>query len=368
VGPVAKQLVDICHREDPTRPVTLGCNNPEGAVKSGYAKTLDVFGINYHGSGYKTLKGTMLLLGSETASALSSRGEYGLTLNDKGRLEIQTKFHHQCTSYDLLAPDWGCTAESDLKLLRDSPWVAGEFVWTGFDYLGEPTPYKWPSRSSYFGIVDTCGFPKDRYYLYQSQWSGKPMVHILPHWNWEGFEGKAIPVWCFSNADSVELFLNGKSLGEKNQPEKESLHFQWSVPYAAGSLKAVAKKDGKVVATAEVRTAGKPARLIMKSDRQTIRANGVDLAFVQVRVVDQDGNACPNADNTVAFDIEGPGTIAGVDNGDATSHESFQAGRHAAYHGLCLAVIEAGRQKSQIRLTATAKGIPSATVTIPVDK
>ena len=244
--------------------------------------------------------------------------------------------------------------------------MAGEFVWTGFDYIGEPTPFSWPSRSSYFGIVDLCGFPKDRYYLYQSQWTEKPLVHILPHWNWQGFEGKKIPVWCFSNGESVELFLNGKSLGEKDWKSAKRLHLEWQVPYEPGVLQAVAKKGGKTIAVDEVRTAGKPAKLVLSPDRKQLHADGEDLSYVEVKILDKDGNLCPNADNAVAFSIDGPGVIAGVDNGDPTNHEPFKGRSHKAFHGLGLAVIQAGREAGEVRLKASADGLESATTTIAV--
>ena len=236
--------------------------------------------------------------------------------------------------------------------VKNAPWLAGEFVWTGFDYIGEPTPFdrpnndrspaavhQWPARSSYFGIVDLAGFPKDRFYIYQSQWTDKPMVHLLPHWNWEGWEGKKIPVEAYTNADSVELFLNGKSLGEKKKDDLVRLHYEWSVPYEPGTLKAVAKKDGKEVATDEVMTAGKPAKLELKADRSTISADGDDLSYVTVKVVDKDGHVCPNADNKITFAVSGPVTIAGLDNGDPINHEAFQATEHKAFHGLTLAIL-----------------------------
>jgi beta-galactosidase len=247
--------------------------------------------------------------------------------------------------------------------VKNAPWTAGEFVWTGFDYIGEPTPYGWPSRSSCFGIIDLAGFPKDRYYLYQSQWTDKPVIHLLPHWNWKGFEGKEIPVWCFTSAESVELFLNGKSTGRKDFKDTQSLHLEWKVPYEPGVLKAVGKKGGQTIGD-EVRTAGEPARLIVRPDRKQIAADGEDLSFVEVRIADKDGNLCPNADHLIAFSIEGPGRIAGVDNGDPTNHEPFKATRHKAFHGLCLAVIKAARTPGEIRLSATAQGLQSEPVVI----
>ncbi len=365
-GAMARRLSDFCHREDPTRFVTSACSNPGGAVHSGFADALDVFGINYS-IGWYNKEPQRKRVGSETSSALSSRGEYNLVEDKNGKLEIKKTLNNQCTSYDLMNPGWGHTATTSLAALKDHPWMAGEFVWTGFDYIGEPTPFGWPSRSSYFGIVDLCGFPKDRYYLYQSQWTTKPMVHVLPHWNWAGYEGKEIPVWCFSNGDSVELFLNGQSLGEKNFKEtKTRFHLEWQVPYTPGILKAVAKKDGKIVATDEVRTAGAPAKLLLSPDHNKIAADGEDLSFITVKIVDKDGNICPNADQKITFSLTGPAKIVGVDNGDATNHESFKGKEHKAFHGLALVVIQAGHQAGDVHVTATADGLASDTAAVNI--
>jgi beta-galactosidase len=361
-GAMAQRLADICHREDPTRPVTSGVNKMGPAIKNGFSKALDVVGMNYFTGEYAKQRG-QLLVAAETSSALSKRGEYGLELKPDGKVAINLRTNHQCVSYDLDRPGWGCTAEDSLLAVKNAPWTAGEFVWTGFDYIGEPTPYGWPSRSSCFGIIDLAGFPKDRYYLYQSQWTDKPVIHLLPHWNWKGFEGKEIPVWCFTSAESVELFLNGKSTGRKDFKDTQSLHLEWKVPYEPGVLKAVGKKGGQTIGD-EVRTAGEPARLIVRPDRKQIAADGEDLSFVEVRIADKDGNLCPNADHLIAFSIEGPGRIAGVDNGDPTNHEPFKATRHKAFHGLCLAVIKAARTPGEIRLSATAQGLQSEPVVI----
>ena len=361
-GAMAKRLADMCHREDPTRPVTSGVNKMGSAVQNGFTKALDVLGINYFVDNYNSQRG-QLLVAAETSSALSTRGEYGLTLKPDGQVAINTRANNQCVSYDMDRPGWGCTAEDSLLAIKNAPWVAGEFVWTGFDYIGEPTPYGWPSRSSYFGIIDLAGFPKDRYYLYQSQWTDKPVIHLLPHWNWKGFEGKEIPVWCFTNAESVELFINGKSMGSKDFRDTKSLHLEWKVPYEPGVLKAVGKKGGQTIVD-EVRTAGEPTRLIVRPDRKRIAADGADLSFVEVRIVDKDGNLCPNADNQITFGLEGPGEIAGVDNGDPTNHEPFKAAKHKAFHGLCLVVIQAARTPGEIRLSATAQGLQSEPVAI----
>jgi beta-galactosidase len=361
-GEMAKRLADITRREDPTRLVTSGVNKMGPALANGFVKALDVIGMNYFTDQYQAQKGK-LLVAAETSSALSTRGEYGLELTPEGKVNMNMRPNNQCVSYDLDRPNWGCTAEESLLFIKNAPWVAGEFVWTGFDYIGEPTPYHWPSRSSYFGIIDLAGFPKDRYYLYQSQWTDKPVVHLLPHWNWKGFEGKEIPVWCFTNAESVELFLNGKSLGSKDFKDSKSLHLEWKVPYEAGVLKAVAKKDGKTI-TEEVRTAGEPAKLIVRPDRKQIAADGEDLSYVEVSVVDKDGYICPNADNLITFGLEGPGVVVGVDNGDPTNHEPFKASQHKAFHGLCLAVVKAGRSPGEIRLKVTAPGLPAEPVVI----
>ena len=360
---ISKRLSDICHKEDPTRPVTSACNTLDAAVRSGFVKPLDVVGINYQLSSYEKFHGKARLIASETASAVNTRGEYNL-VPDGDSLTIRKELHNQCTAYDISAPNWGNTAESTLKAVRAAPWVAGEFVWTGFDYIGEPTPFPWPSASSYFGIVDLCGFPKDRYFLYQSQWTDKPMVHILPHWNWQGFEGRDIPVWCYSNCESVELFLNGKSLGEKKFSDTKDLHLLWKVPYAAGTLRAIAKTNGRAVCTDEVRTAGAPARIVLTPDHAEINADGDDLSNITIKIVDTDGLVCPNADNLVKFRIEGAGIIAGVGNGNPVSHEYFNAGERKAFHGLCLAVIQAKREKGHITLSAESEGLQAAQILI----
>jgi beta-galactosidase len=360
---MSKRLVDICHKEDPTRPVTSACNTPEPAIKNGFSKPLDVFGINYQLPFYKTVKGTAKLIGSETASAVSSRGEYNL-VKDNNSLKIVRQLNNQCSSYD------DSTAQSYLTTVKNSPWFAGEFVWTGFDYIGEPSPFPWPSASSYFGIVDLCGFPKDRFYLYQSRWTDKPMVHVLPHWNWEGFEGMEIPVWCYSNCESVELFLNGKSLGEKKFSGTKDLHLEWKVPYAAGTLKAVAKNNGKVICNDEVKTAGAPAKIVLSPDRKEINADSDDLSNIKIEIVDKNGIVCPNADNLVKFKIEGAGILAGVGNGNAASHESYKANERKAFHGLCLAIVQSKSSRGEhgergtIRLSAQSQGLQSAEILI----
>jgi beta-galactosidase len=349
-----------------SRPVTAGCNSPEAAVKSGFSKPLDVFGINYSMPFYQTFKGKAKLVGSETSSAVSTRGAYNLVI-ENGMLKIKNEFDNQCSSYN------DTTAESTLKAIKNAPWAAGQFLWTGFDYIGEPSPFSWPSVSSYFGVVDLCGFPKDRYFLYQSQWTNKPMVHILPHWNlptgqagWQGFEGKEIPVWCYSNCESAELFLNGKSLGEKKFSDTKNLHLEWKVPFAPGTLKVIAKNNGKILCTDEIQTAGAPAKIVLAPDRTEINADAEDLSYVKIEIVDKEGHVCPNADNLVKFKIEGEGIIAGVGNGNPISHESFKASERMAFHGLCLAIIQSKDKKGEIRFSAESEGLQAAKVFIKV--
>ncbi len=372
-GEMATRLANLVTKEDPTRPTTSAMSNPTGALKSGFASPLGVFGVNYHINFYNNpdVHGHKPMIGSETASAISSRGEYGLTLDKDGNITTPKQFNQQVSSYDIVNPSWATRAEADLHAIQSNPWIAGEFVWTGFDYIGEPTPYKYPSRSSYFGIVDLAGFPKDRYYLYKSQWTPDPVVHLLPHWNWPQFAGKSIPVWCFTNADTVELFLNDKSLGEKSwATDRKNFHLEWSVPYAPGVLKAVGKKDGKIIATDEIHTTGKPAAIVLKADRPQIKSVAGDfsrdLSFITVSVQDADGNICPTADDEIKFTLDGPGTIVGLDNGDATNHESFQGHQHKVFNGLGLVVIQAGAQTGDIHLTATADGLTSASTIITV--
>ncbi|MBN2201449.1 DUF4982 domain-containing protein [bacterium] len=355
---MSKRLADIGHREDPTRPVTSGCNTPDAAVKSGFSDPLDVFGINYSLPFYPVLKAKAKLVASETASAVSTRGEYNLVADSLGDPKIVLALDHQRSSYD------DDTAENTLKAVAAAPWIAGEFVWTGFDYIGEPSPFSWPSVSSYFGIVDRCGFPKDRFHLYRSQWTEAPMVHVLPHWNWPGFEGKEIPVRCYSNCGTVELFLNGHSLGEKNFRDTERLYLEWKVPYAPGTVRAVARINGEAVAADSAVTAGVPAKIILEPDRAEIRPDGRDLSFVRVEITDREGRLCPDADPLVRFSVSGAGAIAGVDNGNPVSHEYFNRDYRKAFHGLCLAVIRSNGETGEIRISAESDGLQTARVSI----
>jgi len=390
---IAKLLTDICHREDPTRPVTAGFNNWTGAIKNGLAEQVDVRGFNYKPTHYREILAAhpnWVIFGSETASCTSSRGVYQLPL--EGREQHDTL---QVSSYDVVAPPWEYPPDVEFQAQDELPNVLGEFVWTGFDYLGEPTPYgrfkkatekywnqDWPARSSYFGIVDLCGFPKDRYYLYQSVWTSAPMVHLLPHWNWAGREGEKIPVFCYTNCDEVELFLNGRSLGRKKRgaepvvipvPSRVSksgtftsrYRLRWDVPYEPGVLRAVAFKNTVPVRRAEVRTAGAPARISLIPDRSVIRADGKDLSFVTVRIEDSEGNFCPLADNLVRFQVSGAGRIAAVGNGNAATVEPFQADYRKAFNGLCMLIVKSARgERGEVHVVARSEGLRQAETTL----
>jgi beta-galactosidase len=388
---IAKELTNICHEEDKTRPTTAAFNNSTGAIRNGLADAVDIPGFNYKPLQYAEIikqHPNWIVFGSETSSGVSSRGVYHLPIE---KYEKHPSLN--LTSYDVIAPPWAYIADVEFDAQEKNPSLLGEFVWTGFDYLGEPTPYfgggrganndaDWPSRSSYFGIVDLAGFPKDRFYLYQSHWTTKPMVHLLPHWNWTGMEGKPIPVMVYTNADEAELYLNGKSLGRKKRfsepvelpvgpsgsPDrkiKSKYRLMWQVPYEPGTLKATAYQGGKTVATQEVKTAGAPARIVLAADRTTIKSDGDDLSFVTVRVVDSNGNFCPLADNLVKFKLDGPGKIAGVDNGNPATVEPFQADYRKAFNGLALLIVRSENGKpGRVKITASGDGLVAGETTV----
>ena len=371
---MATRLASFVTEEDPTRPISAGMNNPTQALETGFAKPLQLVGVNYNLGVYDRVK-TFKSFASETSSNYSSRDEYNLVLKD-GQVTIEKQLNNQCTSYDLDFPRWGNTADTQFQSLRNAPWIAGEFVWTGFDYIGEPTPFTWPNRSSSFGIVDLAGFPKDRFYLYQSQWKSDPMVHILPHWNWpDEFKGKTIPVWAYTNADSVELFLNDKSLGVRTWDGVSERHLTWQVPYEPGRLRAVATKNGKVVARDQIETTGAPAQLQLDSNDRVpnvLFSGGQDLAFITVRVVDAQGRLVrSDVRRPLRFELSGGGAIAGVDDGDPTNHEPFKGptaerASHNAFHGMALVIIKAGRSPGQLRLRVSSDGLRSAQTVINV--
>jgi beta-galactosidase len=370
---MAKELAAIVKGLDPTRPVTsaLTENVPEKnfIYRSG---ALDVLGFNYKHADYDSLPKRFpgqKLLATETASALATRGHYDQP-SDSNRIwppNAKSKTHgnpdYTVSAYDNTYAYWGATHEESWKAVKQRDFMSGLFVWSGFDFLGEPVPYEWPARSSYYGIVDLAGFPKDVYYLYQSEWTNKPVLHLFPHWNWK--EGQEVDVWAYyNNADEVELFLNGKSLGIKKK-DNDHLHVQWRVRFQPGTLKAVSRKNGKTVLVKEIKTAGRPAKIIVTADRTSLRSND-DLSFVTVQIVDANGTLIPDADNLVHFTISGPGYLAGVDNGLQTSMESFKAPFRKAYNGLCLAVIGTQEKKGTIVLKASAEGFAPASIVLHV--
>ncbi|WP_252735873.1 beta-galactosidase GalB [Zobellia sp. B3R18] len=386
---VAKMLSDICHDEDHTRPTTAGFNNYPGAFKNKLAYQIDIVGLNYKPFDYGEVireNPDMILYGSETSSQTSSRGSYHLPITYEHQKET-----HQVSSYDVtVGPPWAYPPDVEFDVQAENPTFLGEFMWTGFDYLGEPTPYggrdnstngywnaDWPVHASYFAPVDLCGFPKDRYYLYQSQWTTEPMVHVLPHWNWEGKEGEEIPVFAYTNCDEVELIVNGKSLGRKVKGvdttdipaefrgfEKgmytSKYRLSWKVPFQPGSLRVIGYKDGKAVAEKIINTAKKASKIRLTADRSQISADGKDLSFIEVDITDADGNLVPLADNQVQFTVEGPGILAAVGNGNSASLESFQDTKIKAFNGKCLLVIKSTEAAGNITVSATSKGLETS--------
>lgn len=368
----AKWLQDIFHREDPTRPVTVGMDQVKAVMESGFGAIMDVPGLNYRVHLYEEAHERFpqgFILGSETASTVSSRGVYHFPV-EKGSMVQHSDY--QSSSYDLEYCSWSNLPEDDFILQDDKPWVIGEFVWTGFDYLGEPTPYDevWPSRSSYFGINDLAGLPKDRYYLYRSRWNTEDeTLHILPHWNWEGREGEITPVFVYTSYDSAELFLNGKSLGiqkkDDSSPQNRYRLMWMDIKYEPGTLKVVAfDNKGNSVAETEVKTAGKPQQIVLESDVQILKANGEDLAFVTVSVVDKNGIPCPSATNQLSFEVKGEGTYRAACNGDATSLELFHLPTMKLFSGKLVVLIQSTNKVGDIELKVKGKGLKTGILKI----
>ena len=368
----AKWLQDIFHREDPTRPVTVGMDQVKAVMESGFGAIMDVPGLNYRVHLYEEAYERFpqgFLLGSETASTVSSRGIYKFPVE---KASMKTYADFQSSSYDLEYCSWSNLPDDDFVLQDDKPWVIGEFVWTGFDYLGEPTPYDeaWPSRSSYFGINDLAGLPKDRYYLYRSRWNTvDETLHILPHWNWEGREGETTPVFVYTSYDSAELFLNGKSLGvqtkNKKTPQNRYRLMWMDVKYEPGTLKVVAlDENGNPAAEKEIKTAGKPHRLILDPDVKTLKANGEDIAFVTVSVVDKNGVPCPTAANQLNFKVTGAGEYRAACNGDATSLELFHLPTMKLFSGKLVVLVKSTEKPGDIKLKVTGKGLKSAEISL----
>ena len=389
----AAHLQDLCHRLDPTRPVTQGCDRPDNALKTGFLQTMDVPGLNYRLHRYQSSYDQLpqgFLLGSETASTVSTRGAYYFPVVEKAGV---TRPDGQCSGYDVEWCSWSNLPDDDWRWQDDKPWVIGEFVWTGFDYLGEPTPYDeyWPSRSSYFGICDLAGLPKDRYWLYRSHWNTREhTLHLLPHWTWDKTRrGQVTPVYCYTDYPEAELFVNGRSQGRirKNAGSRlDRYRLRWNdVRYEPGELRVVAyDAGGRPAGEQTVRTAGKPHHLQLDvwtqqspdaavlplgadSGPRLLHADGQDLAFVTVTLVDEQGTPIPDAQDQLTFDVSGAGTFRAVCNGDATSLEPFTQPAMRLFHGQLVAVVQAGKQPGTLTLTvSTADGRLTAQTGITV--
>ena len=385
---VARFLQDICHREDPTRPVTNGMDRPDAVYKNNMAATMQVAGFNYrphrYPDAYKILP-QELILGSETASTVSSRGIYKFPVEKKSMAKYED---HQSSSYDVEHCGWSDLPEDNFIMHDDLNYCMGEFVWTGFDYLGEPTPYytDWPSHSSLFGIVDLAGIPKDRYYLYRSHWNpSEKTLHIVPHWNWQGREGEVTPIFVYTNYPSAELFINGKSQGMRKKDttvtatnskynartfeRQQRYRLMWmDTKYESGTVKVVAYDEkGKAAAEQTVKTAGKPDRIILTADRNTIKADGKDISFINVKIVDKDGNFCPDETRQIRFKVTGAGTYKAAANGNSVSLESFQAPFMKLFSGQLTALVQSAEKPGTITFEASAKGVKGAKVMIKVE-
>ncbi len=370
------KLVNLVKSIDPSRPVTAGSNEVNPWNNLFKSDALDIYGFNYHHQNFASFPenypGKSLLI-SESTSGLMTRGFYQMPSDSMfiwpdsypptgkpfGNPE------HQCSAYDNCHVPWGSTHEESWKIVKKYDHIAGTYIWTGFDYLGEPTPYWWPARSSYFGIIDLAGFPKDIYYMYQSEWTEKDVLHVFPHWTgWE--PGQMVDIWAYSSAPEVELFLNGKSLGSRVKSE-EDLHLTWRVPFEPGTLKAVSRSGGAVVLERELVTASQPAVLKATADRNAISADGYDLSFVTIEVFDEKGNPVPTADNSITFTIDGGASIAGVDNGNPISHEHMKGSSIKAFNGKCLVVVQAGEKPGKATLNASSEGIQGMTFEITLN-
>ena len=386
---LAQQLNDIVKEEDPTRPTTLSMNFAKPDMELPVIP--DIIGLNYQGEGIRQepeFEGTdrirtapqysafhekfpeKMIFSSETASAFSSRGIYFFPVTESNSSIVRdgrggdSRLAH-VSSYELYAVDFGSSADKVFSMQDQHPFVAGEFVWTGWDHLGEPTPY-YSARSSYCGMIDLAGFKKDRFYLYQSRWRPElPMVHILPHWNWPERKGEITPVHVFTSGDEVELFLNGKSLGRKKKQPLE-YRLRWDdVTYEAGELKAVAYKNGKKWAENSMKTTGEAVGLTAEADRKKIKSDGYDLSFITVKILDKDGLTVPLSNNKIRFSIEGPGEIVATDNGDQTDFTPFNSRERNAFNGLCLVIVKGKKgQNGDITVIAESQDMKTAKIKI----
>lgn len=369
---LTQKLADRVRSLDPTRPVTAGCNEPNPGNNLFRSGALDIIGYNYHDSDFASVPqnfpGKPFIV-TESVSGLATRGYYDMPADS---MHIWPErwdkpFFNEtfsCSSFDNCHVPWGNTHAGTMRHVRDNDFISGQFVWTGFDYIGEPTPYGWPARSSYFGIVDLAGIPKDIYYMYQGEWRPDVNVlHLLPHWNWE--PGRVVDVWAYyNNADEVELLLNGRSLGTRSKGP-DDFHVSWQVPFEPGTLTAISRRDGHEVARDERRTAGAPAAIRLTPDRSEINADGTDLSYVLAEVVDKDGNVCPWADNQIFFEVEGPAFNAGVDNGSPISLERFKDNKRRAFYGKAMLIVQnAGGKAGTATVRATSEGLAPAETTI----
>jgi len=348
---ILSSMKRLARELDSSRPVTAAMDNGWG---HGISAVVDVQGFNYHDraiDGFHQKFPGQPAVGTETGSTVSTRGIYQ---NDYQRGYV--------SAYDVNYPLWAATAETWWKIYAERPWVAGGFAWTGFDYRGEPTPYEWPCINSHFGIMDTCGFPKDNFFYYQAWWTSELVLHLFPHWNWSGREGEEIDVWVHSNLDRVELFLNGRSLGSREVPRFS--HAEWKVKYAPGTLEARGFKDGRQILTSIRTTTGAPARLALHADRTHIAADGEDVSLITVEVQDQQGRVVPTAGNAISFRITGNGRLIGVGNGDPSSHEPDHGSTRSAFNGFAMAIVQAPTQPGSLQVEAFASGLDSASVSI----
>ncbi len=372
---LCKHLCDIVHELDPTRPVTSGNNEPSPDNHLFKAGTIDIIGYNYHNDDFASVPtnfpGKPFIV-TESVSALMTRGYYRMPSDTEIICpERWDKPYYDpsfaCSSYDNCRAPWGNNHEGTWRKVKTNDFISGQYIWTGWDYIGEPTPYWWPARSSYFGIIDLAGFKKDIYYMYQSEWTDKTVLHLFPHWNWK--EGEVVDMWCFyNNADEVELFVNDESQGCQTR-DSVTFHVSWRVQYSPGEVKAVSRKNGKVVAEKTIKTAGHATQLRLTPDRSRILADGLDLSFITVEVLDSEGNLCPFAENEVHFEVEGRATIVGVDNGSPISLERFKDNKRKAFYGKCLVVVKSDKAAGNARVIATSEGLSGDEVTINcVDK
>lgn len=347
---ILKTLADTTRRIDPTRPTCAAMNH--GWNENDYNDAVEITGYNYGHRDHLDIRDHeqypgRLMIGSECASYTATRGVYE---DDPVR--------GYCSEYGTNIPSWGCTPQQAWRDLVNNRFLTGVFMWTGFDYRGEPTPYLWPCINSHFGLMDTCGFPKDSYYYMQAVWTEEPMVHLLPHWNWPGSEGEPIEVRVFSNTDTVELYLNGRSLGE--QQADMNGYLTWKVVYEPGKLEAVGKRGGLEAARKSVVTAGQPHQIQLIPDRHEARADGTDTVPVRVAVLDKDGNIVPTADNEIRFEVSGSGSLLGVGNGNPSSHEPDKSSLRRAFNGWCLALVQASSHAGSIKLRAVSEGLAAA--------